>query len=310
MQQALTEIQRREMVRWAYRLFLDREPESDVVLERRFSHPGQLRQEFLSSNEFRRNNPDFVFDVDSWVIKETCHGFRMWVSLGELGVSRPILRDHYDGAESAVLKRILQPGNRVLDIGANIGFYSLLCAHIVGSTGRVIGFEPLADLHHAATKSVAENGFQSFVEIKNRALADIPGVVRVRHAPGTLNFGGGHIATDMLSVPNHIDVGIPADILDGYVAELPWNFIKLDVEGAEPRVIRGGEVLIARDRPVILSEINNVQLEKVSACSGDDFIKLMRGLGYRCTVIAGTSFEEIASYTAENPINVFFWPVP
>ena len=131
---------------------------------------------------------------DSWVIKETAHGFRIWLAIAELGVSRPILNDVYDPREAAAIKGLVKSGDTCLDIGTNIGFYALLLSSLVGPRGRVIGFEPLELLHEKAARSVTENGYQSFCQIHRLAVSSEAGTLSIRHAPLTTNFGGGHIA--------------------------------------------------------------------------------------------------------------------
>jgi FkbM family methyltransferase len=81
------------------------------------------------------------------------------VALNELGVSRPILLDEYEPEAVALFKSLVKPGDRVIDVGANIGFHSLLFAQLVGPTGRVLSFEPVKYLYDGLIASVAENHF-------------------------------------------------------------------------------------------------------------------------------------------------------
>jgi len=297
----------RETRRWAYRLFLDREPENDAVLLEPVKDTRSLREAFLNPPEFRERNPDGFAGPDCWVIKESVHGFRIRVSLSELGISRPILRDAYDPNECALLKREITEGDCVYDIGTNIGFYSLLCATLVGPSGRVIGFEPIEYLFQAASSSIRENRFQDFVHINQVAISDTRGTAKIRHAPHTTNFGGGHLVHDSATPPNHIDALVEMRPLDDFPNERSVRLIKIDVEGAEPRVIQGAGALLRRDRPLILAELHNAQLAKVSASSATAFIATMRSNGYACTRI--DTLSEIHSYDLDDPINVLFRPV-
>lgn len=297
----------KEAVRWAYRLFLDREPENESVLERPFAGTPALREAFLGSTEFRNKNTAGVLPRDTWVIKETVHGFRIWLSLAELGVSRPILKDAYDNAEARILKTIVKDGDTVFDIGTNIGFYSLLLSKIVGPSGQVFGFEPLSYLYAHARKSVVENDYQDFCIIQNLALSNIKGTLNIRHAPFTANFGGGHIAPDTLTPKDHVDEKVNVSRLDEFMTHSTVKFIKIDVEGAEPLVIEGGTTLITRDRPVILSELHNAQLKAVSHTTATLYIKQLNGLGYACFAITDAGFAHpIESYNEDHPANVLF----
>ena len=82
-----------EHVKWAYRLFLDREPENEGALQREAANTADLRRSFLLSPEFQAKNPDLSLCIDKWVIVPTALGFKIFVALNEFGVSRPILMD-------------------------------------------------------------------------------------------------------------------------------------------------------------------------------------------------------------------------
>ena len=71
----------------------------------------------------------------------------------------------------------------------------------------------------------------------------------------------------------------------------PVRFIKMDVEGAEPQVIRGAARLLKEDRPVILSELHPTQLERASGVTADEFLAEMRALGYRAQTVAGAPID-------------------
>ena len=74
---------------------------------------------------------------------------------------------------------------------------------------------------------------------------------------------------------------MPVVALDMLDIRRPVRFIKMDVEGAEPQVIRGAERILKDDRPVILSELHPTQLDRASGVSGDEFLAQMKALGYR-----------------------------
>ena len=78
-----------EHIRWAYRLFLDREPENESLLHRSVPNTQTLRRQFLASSEYQIKNPASALLIDKWVIVPTKLGFRILVALNELGVSRP-----------------------------------------------------------------------------------------------------------------------------------------------------------------------------------------------------------------------------
>ena len=78
---------------------------------------------------------------------------------------------------------------------------------------------------------------------------------------------------------------MPVVALDALALRRPVRFIKMDVEGAEPQVVRGAERLLREDRPVILSELHPTQLERASGVTADAFLSQMDALGYRAHAI-------------------------
>jgi FkbM family methyltransferase len=296
-----------EDVRYAYRILLDREPESSVALNRRFDSRLHLRTHFLTSEEFSKYSPQLSPLLDCWVIKETSHGFRIFVSLNDLYISRNILLGAYEESEVDVVKSIIRPGDAVIDVGANIGFYTMLFAKLVGSAGEVIAFEPLSELYAAAVRSKAENGFGQNCTLHNMALSDSVGKAALRRATWTINFGGAYLSDGVSVPPGHIDEEVNTARLDDYITNKRCAFIKLDVEGAEAKVIRGGIGLLERDKPIILSELHTPMLKRVSGCTADDFIEMMRVLGYKCVQVSTRA--PIASHVNGTPINVLFEPI-
>ena len=73
--------------------------------------------------------------------------------------------------------------------------------------------------------------------------------------------------------------------LDDLPLRRPVRLIKMDVEGAEPLVVKGAERLLRDDRPVVLSELHPTQLERASGTDGDTFLSAMRALGYRAHLV-------------------------
>lgn len=78
----------------------------------------------------------------------------------------------YEGTEVSIVKRFIKPGDTVLDIVTNIGFYSLLMISLVGANGCVVGFEPLRYLREKARRSISENNLSEFCEVYNPAVTN------------------------------------------------------------------------------------------------------------------------------------------
>ena len=93
--------------------------------------------------------------------------------------------------------------------------------------------------------------------------------------------------------------------LDEYLSNIiNIDVLKIDVEGAELLAMKGGESLLRKFKPLVLSEYHPEQLEKVSGCTGKDYIEFMSSVGYTATTLDGTKFDP--SINVEHPINLIF----
>jgi len=249
-----------------------------------------------------------TFDRQKWVLKETQFGFRIWCSLDDLAICRPILLNAYERGESRFIEATVRPGQLAVDAGANIGYHALHLARLTGKTGFVEAFEPLPYLADALCESVAENAFTSHVAVHRAALGEFRETLRLRHAPRTANFGGAHLAPDNEVPPAHTEERVAAVRLDDIIGTRQCHFLKMDVEGAEPRVIRGARATLAASRPIILSELHDEQLRVVSGSSAADLIAQMSAFGYRCRRlnVDGTRGHSLDRYTDRAPLNVVF----
>jgi FkbM family methyltransferase len=153
--------------------------------------------------------------------------------------------------EDAMLAH-LQPGDVVWDVGANIGWFSLLAARAVGDAGMVTAFEPSVTNASWLERNGVRNGLQ--VTVVCAAVSDTSGWARF---DGSTSLGG-HLSSSGRSV-------VPTVSLDEWAAEHGSPaFVKIDVEGAEVAVLKGAKRLLAGDRPVILCEAHGTQNEIAS----------------------------------------------
>src|SRR5919198_432405 len=138
----------REHVVWAYRLLLDRDPESEDVIAPKLAgsrDTRELRHHLITSAEFREKNRDFAHTNDRTVVITEIDGpgsARLFVDLSDHVIGLNIVRGHYEREEIAFVRRVLKPGDTAVDVGAHIGFFTMHMASIVGSSGRVYAFEP------------------------------------------------------------------------------------------------------------------------------------------------------------------------
>jgi FkbM family methyltransferase len=280
----------REHIVWAYRILLDRDPESDAAIQPKLAGcqtTQQLRADIVTSGEYRDKNPDFAHTNDrTIVIRELDGGIRLFVDLSDHLIGLPIVRGQYERAELDFIRRTVMPGDNVLDLGAHIGYFAMHMAAIAGPRGTVTAFEPFEDNAALLERSIRENQFESRVRLVRAAVSRASGAIGLAFAAETLNSGGAFLASTT-TVPGHVVRDVRALALDAVDVPRPIAFIKMDVEGAEPLALEGAARLLAQDRPVILSELHAAQLKRVSDVTVDAFLRDLRSMGYRVFQLAG-----------------------
>ena len=275
----------RDDVIWAYRLLLDRDPESEQAIApklRAWRTTAELRRDLVSSAEYRLKNPDPArSDAPALVIKPIGDG-RLWIDLADEVIGLPILRDRYEPEMVALARALVGPGDVAVDVGAHIGFFTIHLASAVGPSGRVHAFEPLPRNADLLARSIAESRFADRVQLVRAAVADRPGEATLHFAAETLNTGGAFISERTGAAEGGLALlRVPTVRLDDLDLRAPVRLIKMDVEGAEPLVVAGARRLLTTSRPYVLSEIHPEQLARVAGTTPAAFLDDLLGLGYR-----------------------------
>lgn len=168
--------------------------------------------------------------------------YKMYVDTRDRGIAPHLMLDGYwEMWVTETMLRTVRRGATAIDVGANLGFFTLLLADLVGQEGRVLAFEPNAGLADLLASSVAINGFAGTTAVHRCALGAVAGQVSLEvenHTPGGARVredGGGTI---------------PIRRLDSFPEALDADFIKIDVEGHEQQVWRGMTGILARGNPL------------------------------------------------------------
>lgn len=174
----------------------------------------------------------------------------------------------------ALVAKKVQPGFRVVDIGAHIGYYTLLLSRLVGANGRVYSFEPVPTNFEFLSENVRLNNCTN-VEPVNRAVVD---------AHQQIHFDireGDPLPIDVcFADPNSRgNLVVEGVSLDEYFLARPEkiDFVKVDAESAEDKVLDGARSVIARDHPSILMEVHHFDGKLESRVTPAK----LRELGYR-----------------------------
>jgi len=189
-------------------------------------------------------------------------------------------RENYE-PELAYLERILSPGKVFIDVGANFGVYTLVASRLVGTTGKVIAFEPTAQSFAILQQNIELNHFSN-VRAFQVALAQSRSRAWLYHGRDPV---GNSLRKDPLCGSDGEEVQI--EKLDQVLEENGIggvDAIKIDVEGAEALVLQGAIRCLTTRRPIVIFEFNPRCAERfgLSPYAARDFLK---SLGYEFVVL-------------------------
>lgn len=210
----------------------------------------------------------------------TRFGSRMTLNLGDWVDQYIYVTGNYEDMTASVISACLGEGDSGVDIGANIGFFSLLMGVRVGRTGAVWAFEPIPDTNRRLRENVSLNPGLN-ITVRNEAIADEDGE-RAMFGGTTDHSGIASLRPIEGSTGSH---SVPVRRLTTVLppATKP-ALVKIDVEGAEFMVLQGMRDLLASHRPDIVIEMSaHFLVEMGSSASQVD--EHLRSLGYRLYVI-------------------------
>jgi len=161
------------------------------------------------------------------------------------------IQDSYEKLESDLVKQEVKNEDVVLDVGANIGYYTLLLAKLVGTKGKVFAFEPAPDNFFLLEKNISLNGYKNVV-LENLALSNSNGHVDLYLSDESM--GWHRIYPSKFCSNNHVKVEMIR--LDDYFKNEnirdTISFIKMDVEGAEFGVLKGMTTILKNNKKLTL----------------------------------------------------------
>ena len=223
----------------------------------------------------------------------TRRGFRIFTIPGDLTSDWIKLHgQHETGTERFVLEH-LEPGSTFIDVGANIGYFSLLAA-ASGNAG-VVAFEPQRAVADLLRQSAALNGVAASVRVEHLALSDRPAVMRMPSCPGNTGHSQLAPAGQEGVQPDPVSVVVLDDWLDQNPTA-PASVCKVDTEGNELGVLLGMRRLLARDGPALVIEMTGESSAGPrSAATG--IRELLLGCGYS---------EVSDRYAQDGELNCYF----
>jgi FkbM family methyltransferase len=219
-----------------------------------------------------------------------CHGYWVALDIGDV-IQRLMYFGQYEPEQSQWARDILKPGSFFLDIGANVGHYTMLAASLVGNSGRVVAFEPSPYAYGKLQTMLKENNI-SQVNIFQCAAADEPGQLDLFLPSEGYLHSPSLVKSDASYTPIKVNV-CRLDSHPSLTPTLKIDLMKIDVEGFEPNALRGmHKYLLAGQVRHLMCEFNSGWLEaNKSSCI--ELLNLIESMGFakiketkRATVLA------------------------
>lgn len=172
---------------------------------------------------------------------------------------------HEREVQEAILGTV-KPGHVAVDIGAHVGYHVLLLARIAGPEGRVIAYEPDPRNYGVLCRNIEQNDLAGYVEAHNMAMAEEPGYGELMRGDLSISTkirrgAAGSVRISTLDV-EVFDNGVPAP-----------DFLIVDAQLTEPKVLRGAARVLERHGPAVISQHEPPYEEELFG--------LMKGFGYR-----------------------------
>src|SRR3990170_7009848 len=173
----------------------------------------------------------------SGIVLIDVQGSKMYVDSRDTGVAPFLLEwGFYEKYETELFKTLVKKGMVVVDIGANIGYYTLLAAHLVGDEGKVFAFEPEPNNYNLLCKNIEVNGYRNVIPVR-KAVFSKSGEMELFLDESNL---GGHSLSEA-NVDKGASIMVEVTSLDDYFRNTDYKIdvIKMDVQGSEMAVLEG-----------------------------------------------------------------------
>ncbi len=271
----------------AYQRLLERQPEPDEMLH--WKTTGAERDDIitalLASYEYeqkRLNQQRVLVDVDR---------FKIYAMKTDAEVGQGIIHSQvYEPHVTHRLVEVLNSGDVFLDLGANIGYYSLLAASIVKASGKVISFEPNIQNLQLFYASILENKLKNIM-VYPFAASDDARIMKLT------SFGSNGFLEEPQSSLMNAQFLQSVRVDELLQNEERINVVKMDIEGYEPLALKGMDQSIKKHKPIILAEFSPWHVKHRTQIEPQTYLKQLVGYGYNLRIIEPSGRLVLASGT-------------
>ncbi|MCE9556465.1 MAG: FkbM family methyltransferase [Planctomycetes bacterium] len=233
-------------------------------------------------------------------IVRTKHGFLMDLDLRDWLGQHVYATGDYEDYTGRVLGLLLSDGQTMLDIGANVGFFTLLAAQRVGPSGKVMAFEPVPVVREALIHNLQLNAIQN-VSVRGEAASLAEGEAQISVGPvehrgiSSLRSTAENQSFEKITVRT-----VSIDTLLSHEEMASVGLIKMDIEGAEWLALQGMHRLLSTRHPDVIIEMSDTYLKEFGS-SGVQVYNFITALGYRMYMISWNRLQLIERWQSDLP---------
>jgi FkbM family methyltransferase len=190
------------------------------------------------------------------IIQIHVQGSKMYVNSRDKAIVHSLItKGIWEEFETELISKLIKPGDTVVDIGANIGYYTLIAAKTVGNDGRVYSFEPEPNNYELLVKNVKINDYTNAITVQ-KALSNKRGKLTL--FMDKTNFGAHSLSQKNIISQKGGFVTVETTTLDDFFGNFEKDskidFIKMDAEGAEGLIVEGAQGILKQNKIKILME--------------------------------------------------------
>jgi FkbM family methyltransferase len=264
----------------------------------------QSRQEPSPAEERKRTT---VYLGNNLALTHTVHGHKMYVDTRDVSLAPHILLDgKWEDWITAVFRRLVRPGMNVVDIGANMGWYSVIAADLIGQEGKLVSFEANPALKDIVFRNLMINGFFERSKVESKAVYSDSRQMEFLAFQKYLGASSFFVTPELASqFGDAVEVlKIDTVSLDDYFPKSSRvDFVKIDAEGAEPHILKGSVRVLSENPDMKMMLEFAPQIFASSFGSVEDFYSMVRSLGFSVWRVQhdggliGSSLQDLSSIT-------------
>lgn len=250
----------------------------------------------------------YLLTSEDKLVRKQIGNHVMYLDLKDSGVSATLMRmkpgsPDRETAFMKILRQELKEGMTVIDIGANIGYVTLIMAELVGPSGKVYAIDPNPNSFRVLVKNIQANGYTDFVFPYQMGISNTNGVSKF-YVSDKWNLSG-------MSATKHSKqvINIPVTTLDDFMKDKGYpDFIKMDIEGHEVEALEGMYwTLKNADRPVkILIEVHQIYYSENHSLEKQLRKLLDISFNTKYVISAGVARPDFFAMHGYEPVEVFY----